>query len=165
VGDQDDDHFAGRGFTPEMLETAERISAEIPAPFLRIDFHSTGSELVFCEFTPTSGSIWSYGRETDQFLGECYLDAEARLLDDLLKGKSFDVYNSFYKSFQREHEPVSDRKPAVLLESPRVDYRQGRSMPAYVQGNGSWFQTFPFIIGCLKRRAELVSTALTNRRY
>jgi hypothetical protein len=110
-----DDLFVGRGFTPDMLKTAERISAEIPTPFLRIDFHYTGSELVFCEFTPTSGGIWSYGRETDQFLGECYLDAEARLLDDLLKGKNFDVYDSFYTDFQREQQRVSDQKRAVLL--------------------------------------------------
>jgi hypothetical protein len=115
VGGFEDRLFEGRGFTPEMLKTAERISAEIPAPFMRIDFHNTGSELVFCEFTPTSGAIWDYGRETDQFLGERYLEAEARLLGDLLSGKRFTVYNSLHKRYVASRKSTASQKPVAEL--------------------------------------------------
>jgi hypothetical protein len=113
VGSFEDKLFVGRGFTPEMRKVAEGISAEIPAPFLRIDFHTTGSSLAFCEFTPTSGGIWDYNKETDEFLGDCYLEAETRLLDDLLNGKRFEAYNSFYKSYLAAHKHTWAEKPAV----------------------------------------------------
>jgi hypothetical protein len=115
VGTFKDQLFVGRGFTPEMQKIAEGISAEIPAPFLRIDFHSTGSNLVFCEFTPTSGGIWDYGRETDQFLGERYLEAEARLLEDMLNGKKFETYNSFYKNYFATRKPAKVEKSGPAL--------------------------------------------------
>jgi hypothetical protein len=114
VGGLEDELFTGRGFTPEMLKMAESISAEIPVPFMRIDFHSTGSELVFCEFTPTSGGIWDYGRETDQFLGECYLEAEASLMADLVNGKRFDAYNAFYQHYMAGQKPAPAKKPLVV---------------------------------------------------
>jgi hypothetical protein len=107
-----DDLFVGRGFTPDMLETAERISAEIPAPFLRIDFHSTGSELVFSKFTPISSEIWEYGKEIDEQLGDHYLEAQARLHTDLLNGKRFDAYNAFYKNYLKIRTP----EPAQAAE-------------------------------------------------
>jgi hypothetical protein len=113
VGAFEGESFVGNGFTPEMLHIAEQVSAEIPAPFMRIDFHATGSELVFCEFTPTSGGFWEYSRETDQFLGEYYLDAETRLVSDLLSGKRFDIYSAFYLRYQTSHQPVSEPKPVV----------------------------------------------------
>jgi hypothetical protein len=115
VGGLEDQRFVGRGFTPEMLEKAERMSAEIPAPFMRIDFHATGSEMIFCEFTPTSGGIWDYGRETDQFLGERYLEAEARLLSDLLRGKRFTVYNSLYKRYVASSRSTAVQKTVAEL--------------------------------------------------
>jgi hypothetical protein len=112
VGGLVDELFVGRGFTPDMLKTAEGISAEIPAPFLRIDFHSTGSELVFGKFTPIPGEIWEYGKEIDEQLGDYYLEAEVRLMQDLLSGKRFDAYNAFYKNYLKMHTP----EPAQAVE-------------------------------------------------
>ena len=37
--------FSGNGFKPAWLDLAERISCEIPTPFCRIDFLSTGGDL------------------------------------------------------------------------------------------------------------------------
>lgn len=84
--------FDGKGFTDHMLEVAEAISRQIPSPFLRIDFHSTGSELVFCEFTPRPGGAWRYNKEIDQLMGDAYLAAEGRLLNDFLSGKKFEAF-------------------------------------------------------------------------
>jgi hypothetical protein len=88
------EYFDGIGFTDSMLETAESISQQIPSPFIRIDFHSSGSELVFCEFTPRPGGAWLYSKEVDEQLGDAYLAAEGRLLNDLLSGKKFDAFSS-----------------------------------------------------------------------
>lgn len=89
-----DQTFSGAGFSERMLEVAESISSQIPSPFMRIDFHSTGSELVFCEFTPRPGGAWLYSKSIDQILGDSYLAAEGRLLNDLLAGKKFEAFNN-----------------------------------------------------------------------
>jgi hypothetical protein len=89
-----DQLFPGAGFSKQMLEVAEAISLNIPSPFMRIDFHSTGSELVFCEFTPRPGGAWLYSKKVDQLLGDSYLAAEGRLLNDLLAGKKFEAFNN-----------------------------------------------------------------------
>jgi hypothetical protein len=86
--------FSGAGFTDRMLKVAESISLQIPSPFMRIDFHSTGSELVFCEFTPRPGGAWLYSKKIDQLLGDSYLAAEGRLLNDFLAGKKFEAFNN-----------------------------------------------------------------------
>jgi hypothetical protein len=115
VGGFVEELFVGRGFKPNMLRLAERISSEIPAPFMRIDFHSTGSEMVFCEFTPTSGAIWEYEKDLDQLLGDYYLEAEARLQMDLLSGKRFEAYNVFKKSVLVSHVEEPVEKPVAML--------------------------------------------------
>jgi hypothetical protein len=89
-----DESFDGVGFTDHMLKIAESISLQIPSPFIRIDFHSTGSDLVFCEFTPRPGGAWLYSKKVDEQLGDAYLAAEGRLLNDLLTGKKFDAFCS-----------------------------------------------------------------------
>jgi hypothetical protein len=107
--------FIGGGFKPNLLRLAERMSSEIPAPFMRIDFHATGSDMVFCEFTPTSGPIWDYEKGTDQLLGDYYLEAEARLLADLLNGKRFDAYNFFRKNALGLKSSAIVEKPLAVL--------------------------------------------------
>lgn len=94
TGAYSDRHFDGMGFSESMLAMAETISLHIPSPFLRIDFHNTGSKLVFCEFTPRPGGAWLYSKKVDEQLGDAYLAAEGRLLKDLLAGKRFDAFAS-----------------------------------------------------------------------
>ncbi|CAM4282167.1 ATP-grasp fold amidoligase family protein [Lacicoccus alkaliphilus] len=92
TGKYDNDPFKGRGVTPEEIEMARKISKEIPAPFIRIDFLKSGDGLVFGEFTPKPGNYDEFDTETDQWMGDMYLEAEDRLLKDLLKQRPFNSY-------------------------------------------------------------------------
>jgi hypothetical protein len=86
--------FSGDGFKPAWRELAERISLEIPTPFCRIDFLSSGDDVFFGEFTPRPGGFDKFAQPYDQLLGEAFLSAEARLLRDLVGGKIFTTFNS-----------------------------------------------------------------------
>jgi hypothetical protein len=84
--------FKGDGFSDEDLALAEKVSLEIPAPFIRIDFLKGKDGLYFGEFTPRPGGYHTFNKQTDLLMGHLYLEAEARLTSDLLNGKSFDAY-------------------------------------------------------------------------
>lgn len=85
----------GKGIQPHHLALVEKISSEIPAPFMRIDFLSSNNELIFGEFTPRPGSYDQFNETFDNHLGDMYLEAEARLADDLLSGKDFQLYKKY----------------------------------------------------------------------
>lgn len=89
TGKYDYSSFEGKGITEDELKMAEEISKEIPAPFIRIDFLRGKDGLVFGEFTPKPGNYDEFDNPTDKWLGNFYLEAEARLEKDLIKGKSF----------------------------------------------------------------------------
>lgn len=82
----------GQGFLPEHVELVERISLQIPYPFMRIDMLRGEHGLVFGEFTPRPGSANVLTDEWDRHLGEMWGLAESRLQQDLLKGKTFAAY-------------------------------------------------------------------------
>jgi TupA-like ATPgrasp len=84
--------FDGAGFTHAELESAARVSLQIPLPFMRIDFLRSASGLVFGEFTPEPGKFEKFDTETDVALGHEYNRAAARLQDDLLAGKRFAAF-------------------------------------------------------------------------
>ncbi|RUO71744.1 ATP-grasp fold amidoligase family protein [Idiomarina ramblicola] len=86
--------FEGTGFTQEQAKLALSVSEQIPAAFMRIDFLRSNNQFVFGEFTPRPGQYNAFNTDFDRYLGECYLEAEARLQQDLINGKSF---NSFKK--------------------------------------------------------------------
>ena len=92
TGKLENRRFKGEGFTDDELELAEKVSLKIPAPFIRIDFLKGKYGLFFGEFTPRPGSYHTFNKPTDTLLGHLYLEAEARLTEDLLNGKSFDAY-------------------------------------------------------------------------
>lgn len=81
--------FKGIGVNEEEIQLVERMSAEIPAPFIRIDFLRSDTGLVFGEFTPKPGNYDEFDTPTDQWLGDYFLDAQGRLTKDLLNGKEF----------------------------------------------------------------------------
>ncbi len=84
--------FDGQGVTADELERVKALSREIPAPAIRIDFlRSAGAAygMMFCEFTPRPGGFHLFDEETDRRMGEMYLEAEQRLVRDLLHGKRF----------------------------------------------------------------------------
>ncbi|PIB49322.1 teichuronopeptide biosynthesis, partial [Pseudomonas sp. 2588-5] len=89
--------FEGEGFTKGELELVEKLSAELPVPFMRIDFLKTSKELVFGEFTPKPGNYDEFNQKTDQSLGEMYLEAEYKLIDDLINGKKFSCFKEIYR--------------------------------------------------------------------
>lgn len=84
----------GYGISQEMIDTIEKISAEIPSPFVRIDtYRLNDNEIVFGEFTPRPGQFEEFNLDTDRLLGEEWLLAENRILNDALDGKKFTAFN------------------------------------------------------------------------
>lgn len=98
TGKYDEQLFKGQGVTKEEIALAEKLSAKIPAPFIRIDFLRSEKGLVFGEFTAKPGNYDEFDEATDQWLGDYYLDAQARLVDDLLHGKTFTEFMRFKES-------------------------------------------------------------------
>lgn len=84
--------FQGDGFSEQVKEWAERLSKEIPVPFIRIDFLRSGEGSFFGEFTPVPGNLHHFPYEIDRHLGKMYLEAESRLLRDLWNGKPFEIF-------------------------------------------------------------------------
>ncbi|MCR6112295.1 hypothetical protein HXA35_18345 [Bacillus sp. A301a_S52] len=97
TGKYENQLFEGEGFTKGELELVEKLSAELPVPFMRIDFLKTSKEFVFGEFTPKPGNYDEFNQKTDQSLGEMYLEAEYKLIDDLINGKKFSCFKEIYR--------------------------------------------------------------------
>jgi hypothetical protein len=86
--------FLGRGATQEEMKMVEKLSLQIPVPFMRIDFLRGSAGLVFDEFTPRPGIIGYFDKKWDQLFGQMFYEAEARLRADLVAGKKFELFNS-----------------------------------------------------------------------
>ena len=95
TGIYEDKLFQGDGITNNQISIAALVSKEIPAPFLRIDFLKSSDGIVFNEFTPRTGKYEQFNNEFDQLLGDYFLEAEERLLQDLFNGKQFYYFNKF----------------------------------------------------------------------
>lgn len=90
--------FDGQGFPAAILEYATLISKNIPAPFARVDFLCSGDDVVLGEITPHPGGTY-HGQlfeRIDKMLGEKFIEAEGRLMADLLRGKDFSLYLDTY---------------------------------------------------------------------
>lgn len=98
TGKYDESLFKGNGVTNAEIEMAKVISAEIPSPFIRIDFLRSDEGLVFGEFTPKPGNYDEFDIPTDKWLGDYFIEAQGRLTNDLINGKEF----SHYKKLQAE---------------------------------------------------------------
>lgn len=95
TGKYDKSLFEGEGVSKGQIELAASISSEIPAPFIRIDFLKGEEGMVFGEFTPRPGNYDMFDKKTDQMLGKYFLEAECRLVSDLLNGKQFTKYKNY----------------------------------------------------------------------
>lgn len=102
VGKYDETLFSGLGVSQEELEMVEKLSKEIPAPFIRIDFLRSENGMVFGEFTPKPGNYDEFNEKTDKLLGDMYLEAESHLLQDLLNNKEF----THFKQLEEEMAEV-----------------------------------------------------------
>ncbi|SJN42975.1 ATP-grasp fold amidoligase family protein [Psychrobacter sp. JB385] len=90
--------FEGTGFESQVIEYAKKISLNIPAPFMRIDFYKGVDGYYLGELTPHPGRYFpEYSPELDKQLGQLFSEAEARLFQDLLKGSIFSNYLRFYQ--------------------------------------------------------------------
>ena len=83
IGKYEASGFDSRTDPAPFFRLAARISQEVPAPFLRIDFLNTECGPVFGEFTPRPGQFHSFDPRTDRWLGWECATARARLLADL----------------------------------------------------------------------------------
>lgn len=89
--------FEGTGFESQVIEYAKKISLNIPAPFMRIDFYKGVDSYYLGELTPHPGRYFpEYSPELDKQLGQLFSEAEAKLFQDLLKKKDFGNYLEFY---------------------------------------------------------------------
>ncbi|TVR14491.1 MAG: hypothetical protein EA395_02540 [Phormidium sp. GEM2.Bin31] len=103
TGLYEDKRFTGAGVTPEQIKFAASMSAKIPTPFIRIDFLKGWQGLVFCEFAALfPGEYHGLTDSIDTWLGNCFLDAEARLMEDLLRGKKFEAYWRVHQQLKEE---------------------------------------------------------------
>lgn len=88
TGKYDGMTFDGTPPTEEEYAVAEAISRALPVPYLRIDFmRADDGRLLFCEFTPRPGNFDKHNRMIDQLCGRMYVDAECRILRDLLRSR------------------------------------------------------------------------------
>ena len=72
----------------ETVETAERLSIAIRAPFSRIDFYNVDGRIVFGEVTPRPGGPQWFGPDLDAALGDAWERAMVRYAKDLADGMS-----------------------------------------------------------------------------
>lgn len=82
-----------------VARMAEKVSLATPVPFLRVDFLIGADGPVLGEITPHPGGIYARDSsdEVDRELGKMFLDADARLTIDLLRGKNFKDYLNIYR--------------------------------------------------------------------
>lgn len=95
TGKYDEELFNGEGLTKNDIKQAAYISEQIPAPFIRIDFLKGEDGLVFGEFTPKPGNYDEFNSEIDKWLGDYFLQAETRLMNDLIEGNEFTLYKDW----------------------------------------------------------------------
>lgn len=94
-----DDPVRDAAIPAEVAEMAERISLSSPVPFLRVDFLVGSGGPVLGEITPHPGGIYAGGAsdKVDRAMGKMFLEADARLTIDHLRGKQFRDYLRAYK--------------------------------------------------------------------
>lgn len=78
-------------------ELAKKISLEIPAPFVRIDFLMLDDEIYLGETTPLPSASNAFNYEWDKKMGEMFQNAVTRLICDFVYGKKFDYFLALEK--------------------------------------------------------------------
>lgn len=91
--------FPGTGLPDDIWKISEKLSLAAPVPFMRLDFHKGADGLYLGEITPHPGGTYA-GQlfdSTDKMLGEHFANAKARLIIDLLQGKTFPEFQAVYE--------------------------------------------------------------------
>ncbi|TVP87318.1 MAG: hypothetical protein EA344_02025 [Alkalicoccus sp.] len=97
TGRYDENFYHGNGFTNHDLTLVEQASTEIPSPFVRLDMLKGQDGLYFGEATPRSGHFQLFNEEYNRKMGEALRKAEARIVKDLLHGKSFEAFKTNFR--------------------------------------------------------------------
>jgi len=97
TGRYKNDLFEGVGFREEEKLCAIELSRAIPSPFIRIDMISNENSWFVGEITAHPGGFDEFNKEWDFYLGKKFMNARARLFEDLLLGKRFDTYLNRYE--------------------------------------------------------------------
>ena len=63
----------------DRAEVAEKISASVPLPFVRVDLFNSDEGVIFGEFTVDCGLVDKYNPTWDKILGEAYVEAQKNL--------------------------------------------------------------------------------------
>lgn len=85
----------------ELFVSAEKLSASIPKPFMRVDLFSSANGVYFGEFTPFPGGFSMFWKSWDQRLGKLWLDAEERLERDARSGVVFKLNEKILQSIRK----------------------------------------------------------------
>ena len=99
TGQYADKSYIGEGISKDQLAIGYEMSKMVPAPYMRFDMLKGKDELVFCEATFYPGNFHAFNEEWDYKLGEAYIKAKGRILEDLLNGKDF---KEFKKSVDKK---------------------------------------------------------------
>jgi hypothetical protein len=104
TGRYDELNFSGIGVTEAQLQMVQKISLEIPCPFMRIDMLLSNQGLVFGEFTPRPGKFQEFNAEWDRRMAESWVCAEGRIVYDLIAGKQFRAFAETARAKHRKSE-------------------------------------------------------------
>lgn len=96
--------FDGEGLPLEYVEIAEEVSLKIPVPFVRIDILKSVNGPVFGEFTPRPGNFHEFNVNTDRMLGKYFVQARARLIADLYRGKKFPEFDQLFLAYAKNRK-------------------------------------------------------------
>lgn len=101
-GKYNDNLFKGvrNNVLEELIVIAEKLSLEIPAPFVRIDFLIKDDAVYLGEFTPVPAGYDAFNDYWDNKMGNMYVNASVRLGCDIGAGKRFEKYNLIYQKYK-----------------------------------------------------------------
>lgn len=85
---------ASRDRLIELKEIAKKLSLEIPAAFVRIDFMIDKEQIYLGEYTPLPGQYNDFNMKWDAYLGELFINAGIQLAYDIASGKQFEKYKN-----------------------------------------------------------------------
>jgi len=98
--------------------------------------------MFFGEFTPKPGKYEQFNDDIDQCLGDYFLEAEARLVEDLLDSKPFDHFKSFLLELSNNHRTntkIVQKEFRISGKVQKVGFRQ------WVQKRASELQLNGFV--------------------
>ena len=132
---------AARGVKEEHIELAREISLRIPVPFIRLDFLYGHDGLYLNEFCTFSGGAGGTTLEpnypmVDRKFGNMFLKAEARIMEDLLNGKTFKELRDFNKKFDKKIDHILLKSLILERKQSKSEIENGKLVIKYYTSDG-----------------------------